>query len=98
MIMMRSSSCSAMTSRLQLVPSPRPLLRVARETPFRPLDDPRGDAAVRLDRPEETELLRIRLVPRHDQRLSILMSRLRGINRSTICLGVGASTYRCTRP
>src|SRR5438094_2238854 len=85
-------------SRLQLVPPPGPLLRMAGETPFRPLDDPRGHTPVRLDRPEETEFLCVRLVLRHGQRLSILMSRLRGITRSRICRRVASSIIRCTRP
>src|SRR6266571_1675621 len=55
--MMRSSSCSAMSSRLQLVPPPGAFLRVAGEAALRALDDPGGDAAVRLDRPQESELL-----------------------------------------
>src|SRR6059036_3091176 len=96
--MMRSSYCSAMASRLQLVPPPGAFLRVAGEASLRALDDPGGDAAVRLDGPQEAELLRIRLVPSHRQRLSILMSRLRGITRSRICRRVGSSIIRCTRP
>src|SRR6267378_7846654 len=80
--MIRSSSCSAIVSRLQLVPTPRTFLRMAGEIPFRPLDDPGGHPAVRLDLLQEPELLCEWLVPRHGQRLSILMSRRRGMTRS----------------
>src|SRR5207249_2249450 len=63
--MIRSSSCSAMASRLQLVAAPRPLLRMAGEVPLRPLDDPRGHTPIRFDGLHQAELLRVRLVLRH---------------------------------
>src|SRR2546421_4064975 len=63
--MIRSSSCSAMASRLQLVAAPGPLLRMAGEVPLRPLDDPRGHTPIRFDGPHQTELLCVRLVLRH---------------------------------
>src|SRR6267143_607925 len=63
--MMRSSSCSAIGSRLQFVPAPRPLLRMAGEISLRPLDDPGGHAPIRLHGLHEAQLLRERLVLRH---------------------------------
>src|SRR5713226_8997062 len=64
-IIIRSSSCSAMVSCLQFVPAPRTFLRMADEIPLRSLDDPGGDAAVRLHGLHEPQFLRVRLVSRH---------------------------------
>src|SRR5512136_1626530 len=65
----RSSSSPAMASHLQLVAAPAALLGMPRELSLRALHDPGRDAPVRLDAPQEPQLLRVGLVLRHGQRL-----------------------------